>query len=150
MLTSALRLIMCCAALLCCVSCTATGFGGARNIISSGRPPETSLRGDWNDLDAAITSGAKAAELAILERNYSQSPGGERHFSATFLASDDRTFTLEASETSRSKDPATPSRISLTTRGVPSRDLEREERLLEGTAERLKDLAGKDWAPISE
>lgn len=104
--------------------------------------------GDWNDLQPAADLGASRGRVAPLNESTGTIEDGRKTMTFTFLASDDRQFVLIATQTTRGSGETAPGPIDLLVRGNPYRDAARERAILDGAASRLKQLAGKDWAPI--
>ena len=133
-------------AALCLASCAGrepTSKTGADAPIQSRQ-----VVGDWNDLQPAADLGATRGRVAPLNEATGVLEDGRKTMTFTFLANDDRQFVLIATQAARGSGESTSGPIDLLVRGNPYRDAARERAILDGAASRLKQLAGKDWAPI--
>lgn len=120
-------------------ACSA-GFVKSRPASVSG-PSVVEVRADWNDLDAAMQLVVTKAECATVARD--ELDGGVIRF--TLITSTDEDGTLTATPLAPITRESMP--IRLECRFGPSGDPSRERLLLDALARRLRQLAGKDWAP---
>lgn len=100
-------------------------------------PTRATVRGDWNDAEAAAIVAAGQNELAILM----VAPQGDAMLVVDMTTVGDDPVRL----TARRADPDT---IELEARVGRFGDPVRERALLQSVAKRLRDLSGRDWAPV--
>lgn len=129
----------------------AHGCGVARVPIDSaieGDPPRIVVIGDWNDVDAAVDVAATRAELAPLSDHTLRHTDGTREKRFVLLAADDARAVLRARQATPGAGEAGPGPIEFEAMISPRRDVAREKRLLSAAASRMRDLAGREWAPL--
>jgi hypothetical protein len=100
---------------------------------------ELVLQGDWDDVDAAVRTGASHAEMAVVE---GVAEPDRREFQLRSISGE--TGKMIATRLS----PGEPSRIRLVARLGHFGNPEAERRLLGFVAKRLEQLRGVDWAPL--
>jgi len=110
--------------------------------------PAETVRGDWNDVDAAVEVASMRAQVALLMSSPPMLPDRRRVIRYRLLASDDRQYVLIATQAAAIDGVDASGLIDLVARGTPDRDLRVERILVRETARRLKHLAGREWAPI--
>lgn len=94
------------------------------------------VRGDWDDAEAAAIVAAGQNELAILM----VAPEGDATLVVDLTTVQDEPVRLTARH-------AEPGMIEMEARVSRFGDPGRERALLRSMAKRLRDLAGRDWAP---
>ena len=108
----------------------------------------TLVTGDWDDVQVAADLGATRGRVAPLNEIAGKLEDGRKTMTFVLLATDDRQFLLIATQAEPGSGETKSGPIDLVVRGNPYRDAAREKAILDGAASRLKQLAGKDWAPI--
>ncbi|MBX3410903.1 MAG: hypothetical protein KF859_13590 [Phycisphaeraceae bacterium] len=129
----------------------AHGCGVARVPIDraiEGDPPRIVVIGDWNDVDAAVDVAASRAELAPLSEQSTRLRDGTREKRYVLLAADDARALLTVRQGVAGAGEQGPGPIEFEAVMSPRRDEAREKRLLSAAASRLRDLAGREWAPL--
>lgn len=112
-------------------------------VIAADGAAATTLWADWDDLSASIGSGMTVAESAVLDTTASDD---RRTWS--LITIDNHTGLVAAS-----RDPLAErnsrgcERITLTARLGGDKGKARAAMIVSGAAERLKQLAGVEWAP---
>lgn len=106
------------------------------------------VRGDWNDVEAAAVVGLERAECAILRRT-ENSPTVVAYALRTVLDQDGvLRFTRAApADGAGSQDRGENIDITVFCRVGPFGDQEREERILDAVRDRLGELRGVEFAP---
>ena len=117
-------------------------------VDSDAPAPARTVRGDWNDIDAAVEVASMRAQVALLMSSPSILPDRRRVVRYRLLASDDRQYVLIATQAAAIDGVDASGLIDLVARGTPDRDLRVERILVRETARRLEHLAGREWAPI--
>ena len=104
-------------------------------------PSVLEIRADWNDVDAAMQLIVTKAECATVDRD--EVEGGAIRY--TLITATDEDGSLSATPLAPITRETMPIRLEcqIGPRGDPSR----ERRLLDALSHRLRQLAGKDWAP---
>lgn len=110
--------------------------------------PAETVKGDWNDVDAAVEVACMRAHVALLTSSPATLPDRRRSIRYRFLANDDRQYVLIATQAAPIDGADASGLIDLVARGTPDRDLRVERILVRETARRLEHLAGREWAPI--
>ncbi|MBL9001312.1 MAG: hypothetical protein JNK25_09270 [Phycisphaerae bacterium] len=116
----------------------------------TGDPPGLTVRADWNDVNAAAQVAGARVELAMLSLGNGPTEDGRAERRFVFLATDDTEFDLRARQAEPGAGKVIPGPIVLNAQARPKRDRDRESRLLSAMADRLRDLAGKEWAPLDD
>lgn len=118
----------------------ATGCGSLPQAdfgTSAEASPSTAVvRGDWNDLDAALLVAASEAEMAVVS-----SEGDDSAFSAELTTPRDDRVTVWV--TRQAAD-----RFEVRVRAGLFGDPESERRLVGAFSRRLEQLHGREWAPV--
>jgi hypothetical protein len=138
---------------LCVALCLTMASCAPEPTLAAGSPRSSAVVsqqvvGDWNDVDVACGQGGAEARVASLGSTDSTLADGRKVTVWRFLASDDRQFELTATQASVGAGEAASGPIILTAKGEPYRDVERERALVRGASKRLRQLAGREWAPI--
>lgn len=120
------------------------------NPAIRGDPPTMEVRADWNDVDAAAEVAGPQVELAQLSQSLIELPDGRGQHRYTFLATDDTEYELCVTQAQKGAGVTQPGPLILTANGVRRRDANREALLVSAAANRLLDLAGKEWAPLRD
>jgi hypothetical protein len=102
-------------------------------------PSRAKLRGDWDDLEAAVLVAAGKAEMAVLMVGTS----GPSEFRAELTTTTDETAKLTVI---RGADD--PDRLDAACRVGHFGDAEVERRLIGHLSRRLAQLHGREWAPV--
>lgn len=141
------------------VSLCAAGLGGCRSggdrlvepgvvvapvILESGQARV--VRGDWNDVDAAVSVGLSDAEMAVLRVRVRSADRIEYELESILDEPGELIVTREPGTAALADGPGLP--IRLEARVGRWLDETRAWRLLRGTARRLEDLAGVEFKPI--
>ena len=104
------------------------------------------VSGDWDDIYPAALVSADVVEGAILRHDTGTGEAGQPWLRVRLITIDDEQGEILAERVGAPGPDSGPIRLTarIGTFGNPAR----EERLVRAVGDRLRELAGKDWAPV--